>query len=113
MRSTSRDKITPDRNLGPQTGLYRYVPSIGLGRSLLTFPEALRLLHKLGWVHRDLSSGNLMLGRGQLKIADFEYAKKMTEPRTEVHDIRTVGPIDSLLISTAQRSIGHGGFHVC
>lgn len=53
-----------------------------------------------------------MLGRGQLKIADFEYAKKMTEPRTEVHDIRTVGPIDSLLISTAQISIGHGGFHV-
>lgn len=52
---------------------------------------ALKALHKLGWVHRDISSGNLMVQEQQLKIADFEYAKKMTKPGPDrIHDIRTV-----------------------
>lgn len=53
-----------------------------------------------------------MVGRGQLKIADFEYAKKMTEPRAEVHDIRTVGSVDDLLNDIAQELSGHGGLYV-
>lgn len=52
--------------------------------------QALQILHNLGWVHRDISPGNLMMKDGQLKVADFEYAKKMTRPGGEVNGIRTV-----------------------
>lgn len=47
-------------------------------------------LHKLGWVHRDISSGNILLFEKQVKIADFEYAKQMDLPGKICHDIRTV-----------------------
>lgn len=51
--------------------------------------HALEVLHKLGWVHRDISSGNIMLCGNNAKITDFEYAKKMTLPGKKVHEIRT------------------------
>ena len=35
----------------------------------------LSLLHNLGWVHRDVSSGNILVVDGHVKIADLEYAK--------------------------------------
>lgn len=52
-------------------------------------PPGLEVLHKLGWVHRDISSGNIMICGNNAKITDFEYAKKMTLPG-KVHEIRTV-----------------------
>lgn len=51
---------------------------------------ALQSLHMLGWVHRDISSGNILLIKNQVKIADFEYAKKLDLPGKVCHDIRTV-----------------------
>ena len=36
---------------------------------------ALQWIHGAGWVHRDLSSGNLYLYNGRGLIGDFEYAK--------------------------------------
>lgn len=50
---------------------------------------ALEILHKLGWVHRDISSCNIMICKNDAKITDFEYAKKMTLPG-KVLEIRTV-----------------------
>ena len=44
---------------------------------------ALRVIHKAGWVHRDLSLGNLYLyidpvsGEKRGLIGDFEFAKKV------------------------------------
>ena len=44
---------------------------------------ALRIIHKAGWVHRDLSLGNLYLyidpvsGEKRGLIGDFELAKKV------------------------------------
>ena len=38
---------------------------------------ALRLLRKLGWVHRDVSKGNILSCDGHAKLADLEYAKKL------------------------------------
>ena len=44
---------------------------------------ALRIIHKAGWVHRDLSLGNLYLyidpvsGEKRGLIGDFEFAKKV------------------------------------
>ena len=38
----------------------------------------MQILHQRGWVHRDLSYGNILLDdRGQTKLIDFEYAKQM------------------------------------
>lgn len=34
-------------------------------------------MHEEGWVHRDLSYGNILVdGLGQTKLIDFEYAKR-------------------------------------
>jgi len=48
----------------------------------------LQLLHKSGWVHRDISPGNLMRIGGSVKLADLEYAKRLDSDKT--HDFRTV-----------------------
>lgn len=49
---------------------------------------ALRELHSIGWVHRDISSGNILVVDGHAKIADFEYAKH--ENDFTMHGVRTV-----------------------
>lgn len=43
------------------------------------------MMHKAGYVHRDLSTGNLFWmengkGEGRGKISDFEYARVMCRP---------------------------------
>ena len=43
---------------------------------------ALRLLRKLGWVHRDVSIGNILFSDGHAKLADLEYAKKMGDSKS-------------------------------
>ncbi|KAI0699998.1 hypothetical protein BC835DRAFT_1329496 [Cytidiella melzeri] len=40
---------------------------------------ALSLIHACGWVHRDISSGNILIVDGIVKIADLEYAKRMSD----------------------------------
>ena len=51
-------------------------------QSLLLFVKALRCIHKAGWVHRDLSIGNVYLYKDPVTqekkgiIGDFEYAIK-------------------------------------
>ncbi|KAF8176470.1 hypothetical protein BJ912DRAFT_1045964 [Pholiota molesta] len=46
---------------------------------------ALQLLYCAGWVHRDISSGNIMAhrkdsGKWQAKLSDFEYARRYPPP---------------------------------
>ncbi|GJE97364.1 hypothetical protein PsYK624_135800 [Phanerochaete sordida] len=49
--------------------------------------KALKILHKYGWVHRDISSGNILVVANTAKLADVEYAKRETDDST--HNIRT------------------------
>ena len=35
-------------------------------------------MHKHGWVHRDVSTGNVLLG-DRPRLVDFEYAKQAQE----------------------------------
>ncbi|KIP01566.1 hypothetical protein PHLGIDRAFT_131208 [Phlebiopsis gigantea 11061_1 CR5-6] len=45
-------------------------------------------LHRCGWVHRDISVGNILVVNGRGKLTDVEYAKK--ESNMEAHDgVRT------------------------
>ena len=48
---------------------------------------ALRLMRKLGWVHRDVSIGNILSYDGHAKLADLEYAKKMGDLKS--NEMRT------------------------
>ncbi|KIP12353.1 hypothetical protein PHLGIDRAFT_113828 [Phlebiopsis gigantea 11061_1 CR5-6] len=64
-----------------------------LSKSFLYIREvllALRELHSIGWVHRDISSGNILVVNGHAKIADFEYAKH--ENDFTMHGVRTGTP---------------------
>lgn len=45
-------------------------------------------MHDCGWVHRDVSLGNILLVDGVAKIADLEYAKKENDFLR--HGVRTV-----------------------
>jgi serine/threonine protein kinase len=47
----------------------------------------LPLLRKLGWVHRDVSIGNILSYEGEAKLADLEYAKRVGEVKS--HEMRT------------------------
>ncbi|THH04754.1 hypothetical protein EW146_g10093, partial [Bondarzewia mesenterica] len=47
----------------------------------------LSAIHQCGWVHRDISIGNILVLNGRAKISDLEYAKKVEHDRT--HDVRT------------------------
>lgn len=50
-------------------------------------------LHAIGWVHRDISSGNVLVLAGPapvVKLADFEYAKEIGASTGGKHEIRTV-----------------------
>ncbi|GJE94402.1 hypothetical protein PsYK624_105710 [Phanerochaete sordida] len=58
----------------------------------------LSIVHSAGWVHRDISAGNILILRSDdpkksatVKLADFEYAKKCdpTDQVSAAHDIRT------------------------
>lgn len=78
----------------------------------------LRSLHAIGWVHRDISAGNVLIYDGPprtIKLADFEYAKRTGESTGGNHEIRTVSTrcrprrqLNMLLI----RFAGDRGFHV-
>lgn len=58
----------------------------------MTFCIALRLMHEREWVHRDISTGNILVyqqgKKSVVKLADLEYAKKQSDET--VHEIRTV-----------------------
>ncbi|CCM06445.1 uncharacterized protein FIBRA_08708 [Fibroporia radiculosa] len=48
----------------------------------------LQFLHEAGWVHRNLSTSNIFVSNGQVKLADFEYAKRLDD-QADAHEIRT------------------------
>ena len=55
------------------------IDSVHMTSTLTHYLTALQAVHKCGWVHRDISSGNILLVDGVVKIADLEYAKKMDD----------------------------------
>jgi serine/threonine protein kinase len=55
--------------------------------SLIFYCTALQLLRKLGWVHRDVSVGNILSYKGEAKLADLEYAKRVGDGKS--HEMRT------------------------
>ena len=69
----------------------------------------LQALHECGWVHRDISIGNILVVDDGAKIADLEYAKRVDDD-SPMHQGRTVR-IVTLHIHDGIRlisRIGHG-----
>ena len=49
----------------------------------------LQALHQCGWVHQDISIGNILVVGTSAKLADFEYAKRIDDT-SDIHEGRTV-----------------------
>ncbi|KAI5993502.1 hypothetical protein EDD15DRAFT_2529998 [Pisolithus albus] len=76
---------------------------------LMDIHKALQLLHSIGWVHRDLSTGNVLYWGGVGKLADLEYAKHVDSSIT--HEVQT-GTLEFMACEVeAQRYLfqPHGG----
>lgn len=56
---------------------------------ILIFTIGLQALHQCGWVHRDISMGNILVVGNCPKIADLEYAKRVDDD-SAMHHGRTV-----------------------
>ena len=50
------------------------------------------MLHRAGWVHGDLSPGNLLLHNDRIKITDLEYALPLNEDVVYERVVRRVYP---------------------
>ncbi|KAJ3763536.1 hypothetical protein EV360DRAFT_33428 [Lentinula raphanica] len=61
-------------------------------RALIAVVRALRVLHRIGWIHRDISGGNIYWFADEKTglLGDFEYATPLKEPRQ--HNVRTGTP---------------------
>ncbi|KAI0922893.1 hypothetical protein AcV5_009760 [Taiwanofungus camphoratus] len=58
--------------------------------------HALQLMHRSGWVHRDISTGNILVDKdGNGRLGDLEYAKRMGQPSS--HEVRT-GTVDFIVV---------------
>jgi hypothetical protein len=57
-----------------------------------------RLFHGSGWVHRDISVGNVYLYKGRGVLGDLEFAKN-TADRSQ-HELRTVRGIYFLSVTS-------------
>lgn len=51
--------------------------------------QALRIMHQHGYIHWDVSTGNIISYNGYGRLADLEYAKEISTGGA--HEIRMVG----------------------
>ncbi|KAJ3780910.1 hypothetical protein GGU10DRAFT_413684 [Lentinula aff. detonsa] len=72
-------------------------------RAIAEVVKALWILHKAGWVHRDISGGNIYWyeDRQTGLIGDFEYARASTDQ--DRHDVRTGTPFFMAAEALAQK----------
>ena len=97
-RIVFKEKGTTIRDIKSLHSVFRYLGQAmngefvsvwpGSPNGLMIPPLALKTLHMLGWVHRDVSSGNVLIVNDGAKLADLEYAKR--EGDKSLHGIRTV-----------------------
>ncbi|KAI6017110.1 hypothetical protein EDC04DRAFT_2576906 [Pisolithus marmoratus] len=62
--------------------------------------NALQILHSVGWVHRDVSAGNVLRAGQMGKLAGLEYAKRMDSKNT--HEVLT-GTLDFMACEVGAR----------
>jgi hypothetical protein len=71
-----------------------------MAKTPLILPIAVfRLFHGSGWVHRDISVGNVYLYEGHGVLGDLEFAKNMADQSQ--HELRMVHGIYFLSVTSA------------
>lgn len=72
-----------------ETGRYR---PLGAKKVLKQVCTALQILHKLGFVHRDVKPENVMISRkGRVVLIDFNAARKVSPGKKDTEILGTVG----------------------
>ncbi|KAL5525389.1 hypothetical protein ACEPAF_9259 [Sanghuangporus sanghuang] len=66
--------------------------------------NVLKWIHGCGWVHRDVSAGNLYLYNGRGLIGDFEHAKRK---QTDIRHEHRIGTPDFMAIEATRRFYAH------
>lgn len=93
MRHSPQPQVHASFLLRPDEGMSWYVVKHSVAANAeCAFYAALHALHNLGWVHRDISTGNILLFGEQVKLGDLEYAKRITIDEPAHAGIRTVSP---------------------
>ncbi|KAJ7094058.1 hypothetical protein B0H15DRAFT_151423 [Mycena belliarum] len=72
-------------------------------RALADATQALRILYRLGLVHRDVSAGNILLVDGIGKLSDLEYLKSFKGPSSH---------LDERIIGTAEYTSGEAAARI-
>ncbi|KAF8880260.1 hypothetical protein BD779DRAFT_1803020 [Infundibulicybe gibba] len=72
------------------TPLYEVVDLQSYMTALRDTAVAIGILHRLGYVHRDISLGNVLLYDGGGRLSDLEYCRSSSEP--DRHDAQTGTP---------------------
>ncbi|KAL5479078.1 hypothetical protein ACEPAI_2366 [Sanghuangporus weigelae] len=66
--------------------------------------KVMKWIHGCGWVHRDISAGNLYLYNGRGLIGDFEYAKRRN---TDISKELPTGTPDFTSVEAVRRAYDH------
>jgi hypothetical protein len=75
-------------------------------RCLVDVTIALEIMHILGYVHRDVSAGNILFWKSAGILSDLEFAKKSSD--LTIHEVRTVCAFIVMDISIfSPKGLGH------
>ncbi|OCB90629.1 hypothetical protein A7U60_g2147 [Sanghuangporus baumii] len=75
-----------------------------LSDAFLVLRDVLRWIHGSGWVHRDISPGNLYLFEGRGLIGDLEYAKQRN---FDIESEQATGTRDYMAVEAVDRSYSY------
>ena len=65
-------------------------------------PLVLRCVHQKGWVHHDISYGNILIDSdGQARLSDFEFAEKYADKQTSYRVVRSGAAIKGRIFLTS------------
>jgi len=107
-RTVFNEVGTPLHDLDNLSDLFRGLADATIGKTsvdsvlniLLTsdLTLALEIIHRLKCVHRDVSTGNILLYQGMGRLSDLEFLKELSSLQS--HEVKTVCLHTSLLASS-------------
>jgi len=107
-RTVFNEVGTPLHDLDNLSDLFRGLADATIGKISVDFvlnilltsdsTLALEIIHRLKCVHRDVSTGNILLYQGSGRLSDLEFLKELSSLRS--HEVKTVCLHTSLLASS-------------
>jgi Fungal protein kinase len=107
-RTVFNEVGTPLHDLDNLSDLFRGLADVTIGKISVDFvlnilltsdlTLALEIIHRLKCVHRDISTGNILLYQGVGRLSDLEFLKELSSLQS--HEVKTVCLHASLLASS-------------